>query len=72
MAATNLLLDTTILVEFLRKKNKQNVILTHLVEQYQFFISVITRFEIEIGLKTPRHQSAYKKLLARVSVLPVD
>ncbi len=72
MATPNVLLDTTIVIDFLRKTNKQNSIFMQLLDQYQFYISVITQFETEIGLKSPQHQTEYQDLLARVVVLSID
>jgi len=72
MATPNVLLDTTIFIDFLRKTNKRNSIFMQLVDQYQFYISVITQFETEIGLKSPQQHLEYQDLLARATILSID
>ncbi|HAN77628.1 MAG TPA: PIN domain nuclease [Bacteroidales bacterium] len=42
-------LDTSILIDYFRKKNKEKTILYALSEKYSFAISVITKFEIWVG-----------------------
>lgn len=42
-------LDTSILIDYFRKKNKSNTILYKLLDNYEFAISVITKFELLTG-----------------------
>ncbi|MBE7471356.1 MAG: type II toxin-antitoxin system VapC family toxin [Anaerolineales bacterium] len=72
MATAPALLDTTIVIEFLRKGDKKNAVLFKLVDNYDFYLSVITHFEVAIGLKTERQQAEYQDLLARCQILPLD
>jgi len=51
MDAATILLDTSILIDFFRKRDKSKSILFQLAGQYRFSISVITAFEIKIGIK---------------------
>jgi rRNA-processing protein FCF1 len=46
MAVGNLLIDTSIIIDHLRKKNKKNSQLYHIVGIYTLFISTITVFEL--------------------------
>ncbi|RUA27994.1 MAG: type II toxin-antitoxin system VapC family toxin [Bacteroidetes bacterium] len=52
MARELILLDTSILIEYFRKENKKNSALYQLVssEKYDFAISVITFYEVYIGV----------------------
>ncbi len=72
MATTPALLDTTIVIEFLRKGDKQNAILFKLVDDYEFYLSVITHFEVAVGLKSARQHAEYQDLLAHCQILPLD
>ena len=51
MAGELILLDTSILIDYFRKKNKRNSDFFQLVEtkKYFFAVSVITEYEIYIG-----------------------
>jgi len=72
MATPDIFLDTSILIDFLRKRNKQKAVFAHLAQNKDLYISVVTRFEIEIGLKTPQHYAEYQELRLRLEVLPVN
>lgn len=52
MANKLILLDTSILIEYFRKKNKKNSAFYQLVDskQYEFAVSVITYYEIYVGI----------------------
>lgn len=72
MEAKTICLDTNILIDFFRKKNKKKSILFCLKEQYNFCISIICAFEIEIGLKTDIQKQEYEILLQNIKILPLD
>jgi len=72
MATQDIFLDTSILIDFLRKRNKHKAVFAQLARRKDLYVSVITRFEIEIGLKTPQHHAEYQELRSRLEVLPVN
>ncbi len=72
MATKRVLLDTTLLIEFLRKRNKNKTVVRKMSDEYLFDISVLSRFEVEIGLKSDLQRSEYRLLLGRLTVLPLD
>lgn len=72
MADTRTLLDTTILIDFFRKKKKAKSVLYQLIDRYNFCLSVISVFEIEIGLRTEEHRRDYEILMENIEVLPID
>lgn len=72
MDAATILLDTSILIDFFRKGDKSKSILFQLTGQYRFSISVITAFEIKIGIQTPAQQSDYDTLAQNLEILPID
>ncbi len=72
MAASKLLLDTGILIDFVRKQDKSKSIFYALANHYSLLISVITDFEITVGTKTERHAREYQTLLESLEILPLD
>lgn len=54
MEYEQLLIDTSILIDYFRKKKVENSILFHLVDNYDLNISVITEFEFLIGFSDER------------------
>lgn len=61
-----ILLDTSILIDLFRKKNKQKTVFYNLSKNYsKFAVSTITRFEIFVGqidIQTPFWDNFYKKI----------
>lgn len=72
MAAETILIDTSILINFFRKREKSKSVLVQLSDQYRFCLSAITAFEIKIGIQTPAQQSDYELLTQNIEILPVD
>lgn len=69
MADQIILLDTSVLIDYFRKSNKANTLLSRLVsENHKFSISVITHFEILRGI-TEIQQAFWWKLLRDIEVL---
>ncbi len=52
MDTSTIVLDTSILIDFFRKQDKTKSVLLQLTDKYRFSISVITAFEIKIGIQT--------------------
>ncbi len=52
MATTKLLVDTSIIIDFLRKKNKSETIFWKIINDYECSISTITQFELLCGATT--------------------
>ncbi len=71
MEDRNILVDTSIIIEFLRKKKKQNTYLWKLKELgFNCFISTITVFELYAGAITERHKEDLKRLLKWMEIIP--
>lgn len=67
-----ILLDTSILIDYFRKSDKQNSILISLFDKgYEFSISAITHYEIYSGA-TELQLPFWNDLLARTTILPFD
>ena len=71
MENRNILVDTSIIIEFLRKQKKQNSYLWKLKElDFNCFISTITVFELYAGAITKRHKEDLEKLLKWLEIIP--
>jgi len=72
MADKIILTDTSILIDYFRKTDKDNSALISLFEQgYDFTISAITHYEIYSGA-TANQLTFWKNLLQRTKVLALD
>lgn len=72
MATTAIVLDSNVLIEFLRKANKADTVLFRLTYDYLFSVSVITLFELQIGIRSDQHQQDYQTLMSNFEVLSID
>jgi len=65
-------LDSSILIDYFRKKNKKNTFFYQLANRYSTFsVSIITEFEILCG-STPDQHSFWKEFFQNVEILPFD
>ena len=70
--AAEVLLDTSVLIDFFRKQNKAKSALFGLVGRYRLSISVMTAFEVKVGIRSERQQQDYDRLTMNMDVLPLD
>ncbi|MEZ4776483.1 MAG: type II toxin-antitoxin system VapC family toxin [Bacteroidia bacterium] len=72
MAKEIICLDTSILIDFFRKKKKENTVFYKLTLTYQIFaVSVITEYEIFSGSTTDQ-LGFWESFFSQISVLPFD
>jgi tRNA(fMet)-specific endonuclease VapC len=71
MAASELLIDTSILIDYLRKSQKHLTIFYQLSSQFDYSISSITHFEFMVG-STSNNRPFMEQLLQELPVLPFD
>lgn len=72
MADKIILVDTSILIDYYRKTEKEKSIWIHLVrEGYSFAISAVTKYEIYSGA-TPSQLAFWDSVLQAITVLPLD
>lgn len=71
MERERLLIDTSILIDHLRKPQKDKTTFYQLSTKYDFVISAVTEFEFSIG-SSPANRQFTEKLLAGLPVLPFD
>ncbi len=66
------LIDTDIIIEYLRSENKTLTTLIKLLQRFDVFISSITEFELYLGAKTEAHFKDLDILFTEMEVLPFD
>ena len=72
MAGQIILLDTSIAIDYFRKKDKSKTLFVQLANYYtQFFISAITEYEIRSGIK-PEQETFWEEVLGQLEVIPFD
>ncbi|GAB6888524.1 hypothetical protein JCM13304A_20230 [Desulfothermus okinawensis JCM 13304] len=72
MENRDILIDTSIIIEFLRKQNKQLSYLWKIKEAgFNCLISTITVFELYAGAITKRHKKDLNKLMKWMDVIPL-
>lgn len=72
MADKEVMVDTSILIEYFRKKRKGNTRLYKLVEEgFNIVVSSITEFEILNGAKSD-HREFWSQMRTFIEVLPFD
>ena len=72
MADKLILVDTSILIDFYRKTDKSNSAWMALVRlEYEFAISVVSKFEIYSGATT-NQLTFWESVLQRITVFPFD
>lgn len=67
-----ILLDSSVIIDFFRKRDKTASTLFGLIDQASLYVSVLTVFEVRVGVKSGRQQRDYDLLMQRIEVLPLD
>lgn len=63
MATSQLLIDTSIFIEHLRKQNRQKSILYNIVGNYDLYTSTVVEFELYTGATDRQKQQDVQTLL---------
>jgi len=63
-------IDTSVLIDYYRKKDKSRSQLVRLSESYSFCISVITKLEILVGIN-PEVKNFWNELFSSIIILPL-
>ena len=64
-------IDTTVLIDYYRKKDKSKSILVELSRTYNFCISVITKLEILVGVG-PETEDFWTGVFSRMTIIPLN
>lgn len=70
MAKELICIDTSILIDYYRKKNKSKTKLMELESDYKFCINVITKFEILVGVKKEQCDF-WEQLFSNIEIFPL-
>ena len=68
----DILIDTDIVIEYLRNRNKSTTTLIKTMREHDVYLSSITEFELYLGTKTERHHKDLEMLFDEIDVLPFD
>ncbi len=68
----NILIDTDVVIEYLRSKNKSSTELIKLLQKHDVFASAISEFELYLGARTERHQKDLEIVFNVVEIIPFD
>lgn len=71
MERERILIDTSILIDHLRKPQKDKTIFYRLASRFNYLISAISEFEFTIGT-TQKNRQFTEELLARLPILSFD
>lgn len=72
MAAGNVLIDTSVIIAFLRKKDKRKTLLWKIMADNECYLSVITLFELYAGATTDLKRSDVDKISAWIQPVDLD
>ncbi len=72
MADSRVLIDTSIIIDFLRKTNKEQSALWQIRELNECFKSSVTLFELKCGAATEKHSEDIEKLCKWIITVPFD
>jgi len=72
MEFPKLLIDTSIIIDFLRKKNKENTLFWKIINEYECYISTITEFELFCGAITDEKKRELEKIINLLQIINFD
>ena len=72
MENRRILIDTSIIIDYLRKVNKSKTLFWKLVNQYDCLISSVTVFELYSGAKSIEHTKDIKTVLSFLYMVSFD
>lgn len=72
MESAELLIDTSIVIEHLRKSDKSRSILFNIPENVSLFVSSVTLFELQAGATDQTKHKDITRVLKGIAVLPFD
>lgn len=66
----DILIDTDVIIEYLRSKEKSSTELIKLLQEHRIFISSISEFELYLGARTDRHHNDLELIFSEGEVIP--
>lgn len=71
MEPANLVVDTNIIIEYLRNKNKKATVLNSLSEEITLCLSAVSLYELHIGAPTEEKQADIRQIADNFVILPL-
>ncbi|MCL1933329.1 MAG: type II toxin-antitoxin system VapC family toxin [Candidatus Azobacteroides sp.] len=71
MVKETILIDTSLFIDYYRKQKKESTVLVKLSEKYNFAISVITKFELLVGVLTKEQYTFWNNIFNDLTVFPI-
>ncbi|NLD39217.1 MAG: type II toxin-antitoxin system VapC family toxin [Desulfatiglans sp.] len=68
----NILIDTDIVIDYLRTKEKDSTELIRLLLNHTIYVSAISEFELYLGARTQRHRDDLEIVFSQVNLIPFD
>ena len=72
MADRNIVIDTSLLIEYLRARNKTETDFWKLISEYRCLVSTVTVFELYAGAKKETQKVAIDTLLEFLVIVPLN
>ena len=72
MEHTKILVDTSVVIDFIRKKQKDETHFWYFMSNYQCFISVVSVFELYNGAIDDNKKEDINKIIKWLNVIPFD
>ncbi|HHE38315.1 MAG TPA: type II toxin-antitoxin system VapC family toxin, partial [Candidatus Cloacimonetes bacterium] len=72
MENKNVLIDTNIIIDFFRKRNKKNTILRSILIDHNIYLSVVSIFEFECGVTNKVRKDEFQTLIEPFRILNFD
>ena len=69
MGYSSILIDTSIIIDYLRKRDKEKTLFWKIINKTECYISTVTIFELYSGVKNDKHLDALDMVLSHLEVL---
>lgn len=66
------LVDTSVIIDYFRKTNKEQTFFVQLANNYRIYISNITKFELDIGIRQFRQHTFLEELYTKIDILELN
>ena len=68
----DILVDTDIIIEYLRSRDKSSTALIGLLQEHRLFISPISELELYLGARTDRHRTDLELIFSESETIPFE
>ena len=72
MGYSDILIDTSIIIDYLRKQNKKETLFWKIINEYNCYISSVTMYEIYSGAKEEKQKNEADIIMTFLNVISFD